>query len=283
MTEFIGVGPEEPVYRIFALPSFKEMLRQGKLSLLSPEYWDDRFEVLPRRTFFTIDRSPDHWFWFEKHLVPAYAQCWSRSSQCDVLMRAYSRVVNLRTRRECASKRNICPEEEGVRVRSTPQKLMQALEHGCPPKSACFIGAVEYHEPEFIKSRLSEKAEEIVKQAKADSEEAIETSATGVLGELKTSAELLLLKRKAFEQEAEVRVILVSPFEFEKNIIHIPFEHDKRIDPNELFDQVSFDPRLLDFELQERRDCAQKLGYTGNFDDSDLYKFTWDFIRVVQG
>src|SRR5262249_11955207 len=96
--------------------------------------------------------------------------------------------------------------------------------------------------------------------------QAILTSAERILHPLDISAELLLLKRRAFEHEAEVRVIIASRgVEFGRRILKIPF------DPNMVFDELTFDPRLVPSEREERKLYAQSLGYTGPFNDSDLY------------
>ena len=42
-------------------------------------------------------------------------------------------------------------------------------------------------------------------------------------------------------------------------------------DPNNLFDEVRFDPRLAEFERKEREALARKLGYSGKVTTSSLY------------
>jgi len=215
-------------------------------------------------------------------------------------MRAYSRVVNLATDKDCDHEHNTCKGEEGVRVRSTARKLMDASNDGSAGAEitggevvevkACFIGAVGYVEQTFIESHLNEIASQIVKEGlgqadKDDDLKAIFARTQEVLGEPKTLARLLLLKRKAFEQESEVRVILIPrgrpdlrkglPAGWRTDIareraqqrcICIPFG------PNKLFDEVTFDPRLRPLELKQRKECIKNLGYTGKFLDSPLYK-----------
>ncbi|EKO3577004.1 hypothetical protein P0F01_003152, partial [Vibrio metschnikovii] len=45
-----------------------------------------------------------------------------------------------------------------------------------------------------------------------------------------------------------------------------------QIDPNTLFDEVSFDPRLDEFERREREDVVRNLGFTGTINNNDLYQ-----------
>lgn len=50
------------------------------------------------------------------------------------------------------------------------------------------------------------------------------------------------------------------------DMLRIPFE------PNAVFEEVTFDPRLITFEREERKANARKLGYKGPFRDSMLYQ-----------
>jgi hypothetical protein len=51
-----------------------------------------------------------------------------------------------------------------------------------------------------------------------------------------------------------------------EKIIRVPF------DPNEVFEDITFDPRLLTFEKDERETVIQSLGYKGSISKSDLYQ-----------
>src|SRR5437899_11074100 len=77
------------------------------------------------------------------YLRPAYAQCWSFEGQSDALLRAYSRVT-----RDHITHRNVEPKYEGVQVRTTPRKLISALNAFSnkrkDPDLKCYLGAVEY-------------------------------------------------------------------------------------------------------------------------------------------
>jgi hypothetical protein len=280
MTEFIGVDPDIAVYRIFPLPYFEDALRNRELVLLTPELWPDRFEVLPRRLFVIVDGHPDCGFPLDAYLPPSFAQCWSRSSDSDILMRAYSRVVNARTSKNCTSKWNTCPKEEGVRVRSTPRKLIEVLRAGVPVERECFVGKVEYVEPDAITSHLSHMVIRIVGDAFShtndDLREAITCRVTNTFKQPEASARLLLVKRKAFEQEAEVRLLVIGGRDQPgKHLIRIP------IDPNDVFEEVSFDARLDSLEREARKKHASALGYTGAFQDSQLCDFSHLYIAVT--
>jgi hypothetical protein len=247
---FIGpLNPDEPVYRIYPLWFFEEALRLKTLVLLTPNKWDDPFEFLPERSAIDLEgvQTP-----LEGFLKPAFAQCWSRTKESDTLWRAYSRVS-----KDPHTRRNIHPREEGVQVRSTPRKLLDALRKWVSPDyiDSCFIGTARYGSAEqiqqFIANRVGQHREAAFTKAR-------------------DRAEVLLLKRLAFVHEKEVRLIYVEqrkePPPEEKELIRVP------IDPNALFDEVAFDPRLEPFERCEHEDRSRKLKYSGPFRDDGLYR-----------
>jgi hypothetical protein len=183
------------------------------------------------------------------NVLPAYAQCWSATPESDTLLRAYSRVV-----KDPHFGRNICPRDEGVRVRSTPRKLLEALLKGTQPGHGpgCFIGSVWYLSRDAL---LQEVAN------------AVGAYGLKVFEHPANAAKLRLMKREAFAHEAEVRLVRVCPGgNSSERILRI------EIDPNAIFDEMSFDPRLATFERGEREAVIKDLGYTGPFRESDLYR-----------
>lgn len=51
------------------------------------------------------------------------------------------------------------------------------------------------------------------------------------------------------------------------------------INPNDFIEEVTFDPRLVRFELVERQQRAKALGYAGALTEPDLYQKT--FFQTV--
>ena len=130
---------DAPIYRIFRLAHFREGIQNRELVLVPPHRWDDPFENLLTRCAISYARQPQRpQQFFDKLRKPLHAQCWSMVQESDTLWRAYSRVVKDR-----ASNRNICPDDEGVQVRSTPRKLLNALWNWCmiDPSESCFLAA----------------------------------------------------------------------------------------------------------------------------------------------
>lgn len=249
---FIGIdAPDAPIYRIFPLWYFEETLRLRQLVLVPPQRWHDPFEILASQVMMVDEAYQSEPL--EPYLQYVFAQCWSRTEESDTLLRAYSRVS-----KDPYFNRNICPREEGVRVKTSPRKLMSALQEWAAatamPGISCFIGAVQYMAREQVQQTLTNQ---------------IYRHGPYAVGCGRHRAELLLLKRLAFSHEAEVRIICVASRD-------VPAESFPRIpiEPTELFDEVTFDPRLEPFEREERKAAAKNLGYNGPFNDSELYHGT---------
>jgi hypothetical protein len=243
---------DSPIYRIFPLWVLEETLRLRQLALVAPSKWEDPFEVIGDNIAVDIRRGDRiEQKFICRALSPAFAQCWSRTTESDTLIRAYSRVV-----KDPIFGRNICSRDEGVRVRSSARKLLEAVRSGNPSglSGKWFVGAVQY---------LSSKAllQEIANAVSKDGLNCFEVPSK--------RANLLLLKREAFSHEAEVRVIYVQQNQEPCDaIVRVPIE------PSALFDQISFDPRLAPFEWYERETMIRSLGYKGEIIKSDLYQRT---------
>ena len=78
----------------------------------------------------------------------------------------------------------------------------------------------------------------------------------------------LLLKRLAFEHESEVRLICVKGATSLDPLAHMRVS----IDPNEVFDEATYEPRLEIFERKEREATALRWGFKGPFRESMLYQ-----------
>jgi hypothetical protein len=248
---FLGISdPDAPLYRIFPLWFLEEALRLRQLLLFPPCRWEDPLEDLPSRIVMNDPRTnPWRQQPLQPFLRPAYAQCWSRTEESDTLLRAYSRLI-----KDPHSKRNTCPRDEGVQVRSSARKLLAAMQAWASAVQgiSCFVGAVRYGPQQAIYQQLANL---------------IRRHGPHALGRGQLRAQLLLVKRQAFAHEAEVRLICVDESDSpERNCLRIP------IDPLVLFEEITFDPRLAPFERIERATAVRNLGYTGPLGQSELYQ-----------
>lgn len=237
---------DAPLFRIYPLWFFEEALRLNNLVLVPPQKWEDPYESLPWSV--AITRKSGQTF-LEKHIQPVYAQCWSSTHESDILLRAYSRVS-----KDPHHNRNILIRDEGVRVKTTARKLIEAIikSNQTYPKDSFYLGRVDYVSPDKIKQKIADMIYQKGEKA--------------LYGGLDL-AKLMLLKRPAFKHEDEYRLLYIEERSVpDQKILQVS------ITPNDVFDEVTFDPRLATFERMEREANATWLGYRGEFGKSDLYQ-----------
>lgn len=219
---------DKPVYRIMPIHRVLQTLESKQLVLVKPKKWDDPFEnALLASAFETADG--------EKATFAAkdsvYGQCWTLHRETDAMWRIYS------------------GNKDGVRIASTPRKLLSALQQSDPRSHAvsCFMGRVTY----LPKTELLQKLGGI---------NLLNTDGSGI-------AESLLYKRKEFAHEREVRLIYNG-----QDGHCISDTYPFAIDPNDAFERLTFDPRM-DIELRRAYTLAfAEKGYEGGVTTSTLYK-----------
>ncbi|MCO8309649.1 hypothetical protein [Pseudomonas mandelii] len=250
---------DKPIYRIFPQWALEEALRLKRITLVPPSFWEDPYEVIESKIVITrtSKSTPYPQIFPGQGLPPIYAQSWSATVDSDTLLRAYSRVV-----KDPRHGRNTCPGDEGVRVRSTPRKLISALNRsvGDREKIATFIGEVHYLPQEELNQKIANDVNRI---------------GPDIFKDPVNRAKLLMLKRNGFFHEDEVRIIAALTE-------HAPASSpvfNARMDINSIFDEMTFDPRLESFEITNRKREFQSWGYTGSFGESGLYQKT--FLEVV--
>ncbi len=248
---FFGIANQDmPIYRIFPLWFFEQALRTKSLTLAAPKLWEDKYEILGNAIAVNyLDNGHNKQAIINQDLPPVYAQCWSATPESDTLLRAYSRVV-----KDPLARRNTCPRDEGVRVKTTPRKLMAALVANThlTAQGRWFMGAVLYRKTETIYNHVGTTIQKHGLEAYADPV---------------NRAILLLLKRAAFSHENELRVLFVcNDKTLSTDVL------TANIDPNAVFEEATFDPRLEQFEKNERKDTALSLGFKGAIKESSFYQ-----------
>jgi hypothetical protein len=254
---------DKPLHRIFPVWRLEELVRLKRITLVQPSLWVDpredpcaTFRLTPQPGSACTKRNQRA---LADYLSACWAQCWSYEADSDVLLRAYSRVVL-----DPIAQRNSTPAEEGVRVTTTARRLIAVMESWARlhPDYHFYIAGVTY-EPEerfgqLLANRLSQPA-----------------------GPLYFStpdgrAESLCTKRAQFRHESEVRILCLTPDKLGtgEKVRHFP------IDPNALFTEVAFDPRLITFERRERENRLRSEGFTGNIRDDHSYLGTFTLIPM---
>ena len=240
--QFIKLGPaideNTPVYRVFSQQRLVEMFTNKQLTLVAPKLWDDPFENFLAKCKATVDGIPnvDIGGLFKNF----YGQCWTLNPESDAMWRIYSHT------------------KDGARVKTTVGRLIRAIYDSTNAfaRMSYFIGSVGYETEEDLRRLFEHPANA--------SDAALDQTGKG-------QATTLFLKRKEFEHEAEVRLL----FQFceggcsdqrPETVWNFP------IDPNTLFDDVLFDPRMDDAAFKRESQRLTALGFRKPVKQSALYK-----------
>ncbi|MBI5557669.1 MAG: DUF2971 domain-containing protein [Deltaproteobacteria bacterium] len=227
---------DKPIYRIMPIHRLLEDLQKMHLNLVKPKKWDDPFENL----LLSIPLKNKNVGNIFTVRADVYGMCWTLRRETDAMWRIYS------------------PDKQGAKVKTTPRKLLDALKKHDPEywQVRCFIGKVEYVKQKKLRSSLEEIR-------------LLDSNGSGI-------PKSLLLKRREFQHEKEVRLIYCPASESSCDI------HPFKISPNELFEEVIFDPRM-DKELVNAYTLAIKeKKYQNPVAQSKLYQLPNDlkFISI---
>jgi len=226
---------EIPIYRFIPLKYLQDILINKILKISQTKSWDDTYENFLGKVEFHVGANKVS---YQGFIYDFYGQCWTLKKESDALWRIYSH------------------DKEGVRIKSTIQKLMNVITYGneiLPKKTrANIIGKVEYHTEEKIKNWvLSLKNVDLVDMSKS-----------------------LFIKRPEFQHEEEVRLIIHKFANQEDDVrgIKRPFLNFE-FNPFETIDEITFDPRVTDEDFKRNKLILEKLGFKKKINQSNLYHF----------
>jgi len=255
---------DRPLRRIFPICRLLDILKSCSMGLVLPSLWDDPREdaaalCMLDGTNCVPGKSQRP---LADYLAPAWAQCWSLNPGSDTLLRAYSRVML-----DKGTGRNQERTGEGVAVTTTARHLLAASERWYAEglENHVVVGAVSYLPDAEIGQRIA-------------------NACNGAEGpkffcSVQGRAESLLWKRDYFAHEQEVRLLLIGrdwhPETQRQKVITVG------INPNEIFTQVSIDPRLNSFEVMERTADFREAGYSGEIlHDTNYQKFVYQIMMT---
>ncbi len=241
--QFIDIGgsiaEDTPVYRVFSKQRLIEMFTDKTLTLVAPHKWEDPFENFLSKCKATVDGHPN--VTIDNLFKNFYGQCWTLKPESDAMWRIYS-----------DPKKGF-----GARVKSTAGRLLRSIYNPHDPFAAMsyYIGRVLYESEANLRLVFEHPS-----------------NATGVALDAtgRGQATTLFLKRQEFDHEAEVRLL----YQFNKDgcsdqrpetIWQFP------IIPNDLFDDVLFDPRMDSADFQKDEQALRALGFNKPIRQSSLY------------
>lgn len=218
------------IYRVFRANYIQSMINDKTNTLVHISKWEDPFEA------FLLKQKVRH----EGNFVDVssfyndvYGQCWSlNDEETDATWRIYS------------------PNKDGILVKSTVGKIWNSFYNTCH-KGASYkyaIGKVSYFSESEIISRY------------------FGTSFSAILdSSLRGLTKTLLVKRLEFKHENEIRIIYHDIDSIAKNNL-ISYT----IDPSEIIEEITADPRMDSSLYDILRNCFEKHGF--NLKKSTLYQ-----------
>lgn len=230
-----GIDNNTRVHRVFKLEYFMQLFENKKNTLVKTIEWEDPWENFLLKQ--SIQGHPSGLsVSLETIMQKYYGQCWTfKEKDDDALWRIYS------------------PDQKGVRVTTKLGKLWDDfydVNITFAPLSY-FLGQVQYLSEKEIKDYFENtfRASDMPKNQ------------TG-----KSIIESLLIKRKEFEHEKELRLIYT-------NDNHANPFYKYTINPNDFIEEVLFDPRMNDNDIQQiKLKLINTYGFEGIIKKSPLYQ-----------
>ncbi|WP_370409015.1 DUF2971 domain-containing protein, partial [Tenacibaculum dicentrarchi] len=228
------------VYRIFRFEDILELFNNKEITLVKANLWEDPYENFILKCNATHNGEK---IGIDKIQSQIFGQCWSLQSESDAMWRIYS------------------PNYNGIKIKSSLEKIFNIIFDDNEKTSlvTSFVGKVDYKNKKEFNDYFSNSEN------------------TSLLGTSNLVINSHLLKRKEFEHEKEVRLIyFIDSFSGELNNKIKKF----KVDPNDLIDEICFDPRIDKRYLELYKKTFKNLGFNGNMIKSDLYDFKGVDIEI---
>ncbi len=248
------------IYRIFQIDRFLDSFISNTNDLVDSFMWEDPFEnkilSIPR---ITKEGNIKKYEWGQ-----FFGQSWTLNSETDFMWRVYTSV------------------NEGIKVKTTISKLIQSIENSTEYKNNYSESEkimMEYEDNENYDSNHVYLFYGTVGRIKYFREgELIKMNNTRKLEEVYFTNPLFS-KRYEFSHEREVRIIIrIFDSDIPTYINEKVFSY--QIDPNFLFDELVFDPRMNENRFNSYKMFLRKNGYKNKITKSNLYKLPFESIKV---
>ena len=228
------------IYRIMPEPFVLSLFQSGQNVLSQVGNWKDKFENFQLKLGGVIDGEA-FTYGFKDDFV---GQCWTSEYLSEAMWGIYASD----------------PGQRFLRIRLTPRKLLTALVAAHPdmPQDRCFVGKVDYQTEKQL-------------QAYLQNGHPLEVSA-------RKFAQSLLLKRRAFIHESEVRLIY---FGDAKDCDDRLYRY--QVEPHGMVTQIMADPnRDRAGWKADRAMIAAATGFQGEIKRSKIYDPPeWDAPKYV--
>lgn len=226
------------IYRVLSYQRLIEIFQNNNNTLVKPKEWDDPFENFILNCTARLRDGLEFQIEFRDDF---YGQCWSLVRESDAMWRIYS------------------PEQNSVKIKTTICKLFaplfdigtDSLNQATSHNLSSFIGKVKYSS--------TKKLIEMLNDDQRMSNKIYDRTGWG-------QASTFFFKRWAFRHEKEVRIIYKKYGNSSNNI----FQY--QINPNEMIDEIIFDPRMALDTYRKNKSFLKNKGFDKKIAQSNLYK-----------
>ena len=221
---------EQNIYRIMPEEYVIGLFQKNENVLSQMRNWKDKFENFQLKIGGILNGKPFE-YGFQDDFV---GQCWTRESLSEAMWGIYASDPNRRY----------------IRIRSTPRKILNALilEHSKMPQDTCFVGKVLYKREAELKAEFTNGGRLDVRAA--------------------NFANILLLKRRAFKHEKEVRLLFFG----DSTDYCAKGLYRYKIDPHLMIDQLMADPNRNRVHWNTDKENLKKAtGFAGDIKRSKIY------------
>ncbi|MEN8890464.1 MAG: hypothetical protein ABF239_03955 [Wenyingzhuangia sp.] len=239
----VDLDLNENIYRIFNYEYFLNDLKDNMLTLVHPHKWQDPYENF----FLNADGIRDDGLEisFENVKNSFYSQCWSLKEECDGLWRNYKGI-----------------NEFAIQVKTNAKKLFSSIYdiNNTFHYLSFFIGKVDYLDNDEFAHYFDEKVD-------------FNNFQSGM-----EFATTLLVKRKPFAYEEEIRIIVKRESDTQHDNTNDIFRIPSNL--NDVIEEIVFDPWVTDIIFKEKSQELRALGYSGLIKKSNLYENPKFIINV---
>lgn len=221
---------DKTIYKYIDFYRVIQMFKNNEMVFVQPKVWEDPFENYTLNTEIAL---PNGYKTMSQFNDSIYCQCWTSSSVSDAMWRIYS------------------PHRMSVRIRTTYRLLAEAIDNSKKRKKTIesYIGKVRY---------LSQKA--LLEKAKS-----LSNHLTTYMAK-EAAIESLMLKRKSFYHEKEIRALIVNSNNSNNELLKI------KINPHYLIKGILIDSRAPKEIVDLYKTYLKKeLGFKGLIGQSSLY------------
>ena len=235
-----------PIYRFIPLDRLFQILDNKQLTISQTKLWEDTYENFLTKARFKIGNISTSLIDF----LPAfYGQCWTLQKETDALWRIYSN------------------DKKGIRIKTKIHKLLGS--------SLNEIDSIHFSTRVRVIGQVSYMTKfQINNWIKTENKKFINAE---------TLLKSLFIKRKEFNHEKEVRLIIHKNINREDELKGIEHKYIQlNIEPNEFIEEITFDPRIDDKVFQTYKNVILKMGFKNPINKSELYKYDRLIVQKSQ-